>query len=123
MERSPPDGAADAHDLAALDEAPAHPIRCAACGHVVTTREAAIVVDGRHDHRCVNPHGHLFDIGCFADAPGLVAVGVPETFFSWFAGAAWQVGLCAACHTHLGWLFTGRAAPFVGLVLDRIRDR
>ena len=100
--------------------APEHPIRCAACGHIVTSRESAIAVDGRHDHRCINPHGIFFDIGCYREAPGVMTVGMPESYFSWFRGTAWQIALCGACHVHLGWSFTGRDAPFVGLIQDRV---
>ncbi|MCC6624866.1 MAG: hypothetical protein IT385_26695 [Deltaproteobacteria bacterium] len=112
--------APDAASETSHEAAPLHPIRCAACRHPITTREAGIVVDGRHDHRCVNPHGVIFDIGCYTNAPGLVVVGEPEAFFSWFPGTTWQIGLCVGCHAHLGWLFVGRERPFVALVLDRI---
>jgi len=117
-------GAAGPSAVTGLDqgEAPRHPVRCAACRADVTSREAAIAVDGRHAHRCTNPHGFVFDIGCYAEAPGLVAVGEPEGAFSWFPGAAWQIGRCARCQTHLGWRFVGRERAFVALVLDRIID-
>lgn len=94
---------------------------CAACGHRLTTRDRAIEVDGRHDHRCVNPSGFTYDIVCFSEAPGVTSVGEPDTWFSWFRGAAWQISVCGGCHVHVGWRFSGRKAPFFALIVERIR--
>ncbi len=95
---------------------------CAACGHRLTTRESAIAVDGRHDHRCVNPSGIAYDIKCFGEVPGASAVGEPDTWFSWFRGTAWQIALCGGCHVHVGWRFSGRRSPFFALIDERVRE-
>lgn len=95
---------------------------CAACGHRLTTRESAIAVAGRHDHRCVNPSGITYDIRCFSELPGGTTVGEPDTWFSWFRGTAWQVSLCAGCHVHIGWRFSGRRHPFFALIEERVRE-
>jgi hypothetical protein len=45
--------------------------------------------------------------------------GPPTAEASWFPGFVWEVALCAACKTHLGWAFHGES-DFLGLVLDRL---
>jgi hypothetical protein len=96
-------------------------IVCAACGHPITTERQRIEVNGRHEHRCVNPDGVLFHIGCFHRAPGCVTQGVPTTAFTWFPGFAWTYALCAVCSTLLGWQYQGvDASSFFGLILNRL---
>ncbi|WP_309894379.1 hypothetical protein [Archangium sp.] len=43
----------------------------------------------------------------------------PSAEASWFPGFVWEIALCAACGTHLGWCFHGES-DFLGLVLDRL---
>lgn len=93
---------------------------CASCRHLVTTDRERIQMRDRHEHTCTNPHGFVYRVGCFREAPGCVAVGAPEHDFSWFPGYAWQVVLCRRCHAHLGWLFRAGGERFHGLVLDRL---
>jgi hypothetical protein len=94
---------------------------CAACRHPITTEQQRIEVNGRHKHRCVNPDGLLFHIGCFRGAPGCTAEGVPTTEFTWFAGYAWNYALCNRCSALLGWKFQGSDSPsFFGLILNRL---
>ncbi|WP_045218838.1 cereblon family protein [Desulfonatronum thioautotrophicum] len=96
-------------------------LRCKACGREVTTEDQRIAVNGRHDHVFFNPHGHVFEIGCFAQAPGAVPASPPCAEFSWFPGLAWQVAACANCGAHLGWYFQdGEVEGFFGLILDRL---
>lgn len=96
-------------------------IVCAACRHPVTSEHLRISVDQRHQHRCVNPQGIVFHIGCFRDAPGCRTVGQPTMEFTWFQGFAWDYALCGACAALLGWRFqsAGRL-PFFGLILNRL---
>ena len=106
-------------------EQPVQPpfLRCRVCGLAVTSRDQRISVSGRHDHIFFNPHGLVFEIGCFAHAPGAIPVGPTSTEFSWFPGRAWQITACAACGAHLGWRFQGGDGPlFFGLILDRLRE-
>jgi hypothetical protein len=98
----------------------AHEIVCARCGATITHERESIAVSGQHLHQFVNPSGMLFRIRCFAEAPGVAAVGESSAFFSWFPGHAWRAVVCAACLTHLGWRFEGEAATFHGLIADRI---
>ena len=97
---------------------------CARCEFVITTSDARMAINDQHEHSCVNPHGFVFRIGCFARAPGCVGIGRAESYWSWFPGYSWQLVLCRACHAHLGWHFraggTG-GTGFHGLILDRLR--
>lgn len=104
-----------------VDADAAGALRCAVCSHAVTSARARCEVGGAHEHTFMNPAGLVFRIGCFSEAPGCTAIGPPSTEWSWFAGAAWRVALCASCRTHLGWSFEGEGAGrFWGLVLDRL---
>ncbi len=93
---------------------------CAACGAHVTDEDAAIACEGTHVHSFMNPAGVVFVIGCFAQAPGCAALGLPALEWTWFPGCRWQVAVCRACGEHLGWRYNG-AAAFHGLILDRLR--
>jgi hypothetical protein len=96
-------------------------VLCAACGHPITTEQQRIEMNGRHEHRCVNPDGVIFHIGCFQQAPGCVTHGAPTTEFTWFPSFAWNYALCNGCSTLLGWKYHGTAAPgFFGLLLNRL---
>ena len=110
------DGAADG----VLEEEGARPLICAECREFVTDRRLAMEVEGGHRHRCTNPAGVTFEIGCFAEAPGAVALGTPTLEHTWFEGCAWSFALCARCGAHLGWYFSGRD-DFFGLILSRLR--
>jgi hypothetical protein len=83
-----------------------------------------ILVSGSHTHTFSNPHGYVFQIGCFGFAL-CVPVGEPSTYWSWFPGYGWQIELCPGCGEHLGWMFRGAGAPgpeFHGLVLARLME-
>jgi hypothetical protein len=95
-------------------------LACVSCLGRVTTRSAKIQVGGAHEHTFTNPHGFLFHIGCFAEAPGCLAAGGPMTDFSWFVGYSWEIEHCRGCGEHLGWLFRSSADLFHGLILDRL---
>jgi hypothetical protein len=93
---------------------------CAGCRNPITPRQAAISVNGAHQHTFANPYGLVFTIGCFRQAPGCGAAGQATAEFSWFAGYSWQVAVCAACLAHLGWRFSADGSVFYGLILDRL---
>jgi len=68
-----------------------------------------------------NPHGIVFEIGCFTAVKGCGYVGPPSDEFSWFAGYDWRVAVCFMCLTHLGWFFSSAGKEsFHGLILDRL---
>lgn len=73
---------------------------------------------GRHQHVFCNPHGVVFELEIYQQAPGCAAMGPDSTEFTWFPGYAWRVAVCRNCLQHLGWLFSGTAgqAAFWGLI-------
>jgi hypothetical protein len=88
---------------------------------MITAPSWRVAVDGSHRHVFANPHGHVFEIGCFAAAPGCAAVGSPTSDFSWFPGTLWQIAVCVACGLHLGWRYIqSDGVTFYGLILDRL---
>lgn len=95
---------------------------CAACGSRVTSLDQRIEVDGAHSHAFLNPAGYVYRIGCFATAPGVRIGSPPSDEFSWFSGHVWEVVLCGACTTHLGWRFSREASFFFALILARLRE-
>jgi hypothetical protein len=95
---------------------------CDGCGHAVSSTAARIDVAGRHEHRCVNPHGFVFRIGCYREAPGMARRGLAVAEHSWFSGYAWQIALCSRCSAHLGWAFSGASPSFYALIVDRVHE-
>lgn len=94
-------------------------ILCRACGVVITHRNQALRVNDRHRHAFFNRAGIAFEVRCFRRAQGLAPSGEPSLAFTWFPGYSWQILLCAACRTHLGWLFAN-SDRFYGLIATRI---
>ncbi|GAB4514407.1 MAG: hypothetical protein Tsb0026_19730 [Sulfuricaulis sp.] len=93
---------------------------CAACRHLITHQNERIPVQGAHEHRCANPHGITYHIGCFHEAAGCTAIGEATTEYTWFPGYAWCIALCANCRAHLGWRFQSEDDYFYGLIVDRL---
>jgi hypothetical protein len=115
---SPERGTAPSEEKAPQEEAY---ILCRDCLHPITRPADRITVQGQHRHTFANPHGIVFEIGCFRSAPGCGAIGPASDEFTWFAGHHWRVCVCAACLVHLGWRFTSTGGSiFFGLILDRL---
>ncbi len=96
---------------------------CATCDHGITHAATRTERSGAHVHAFANPEGQRFEIGCFAEAPGVVLVGHEVLAYTWFPGFAWTVALCARCSVQLGWRYRSAAgAVFYGLILDRLRE-
>lgn len=95
-------------------------ILCRQCMQVITSPAERIEVQGSHRHTFSNPMGLLFQIGCFRRVKGCVDASPPEAEWSWFRGYVWQVVLCSACATHMGWRYTGPHDGFYGLILHRL---
>ncbi len=94
---------------------------CRQCRHQVTKSGARTVIYGAHSHVFCNPHGHVFEIGCFRSAPGCALLGPQTAEFTWFAGYAWQIAVCGACRTHLGWRYAhADGSAFYGLILQQL---
>lgn len=95
-------------------------IRCKACGRSITHERDRFTVQGAHQHTFANPHGLVFEIGCFRQAPGCVQSGPLQAEFTWFPGYQWAVLICAGCGMHLGWAFVSAGSRFSGLILARL---
>lgn len=96
-------------------------LRCRNCGNAIARNSDRIRMQGMHEHRCTNPHGIGFRIGCFRAAPGVKETGAETLEYTWFPGYCWRVALCGGCNTHLGWGFRGQENDrFCGLILDRL---
>ena len=113
-------------DMQKVDDEPDEKTRvpvfwhCIQCHHPITQKDATIEVNGQHQHTFTNPHGYVYRIGCFSDAPGCVPVSQPTTTFSWFPGYAWQIVVCHQCQHLLGWAFQGKGDHFWGLILSQL---
>jgi len=97
-----------------------HELRCIFCGYSITTNADRIPVNAAHEHRCINPAGVEYHIGCFDHAPGCLAIGPATAEHTWFAGYRWQIAVCGNCHEHLGWVFSN-GTRFFGLILNRLK--
>ncbi|WDP88305.1 MAG: hypothetical protein HUN04_00490 [Desulfobacter sp.] len=97
-------------------------IACRKCSAVVTRPEYRISVNGGFAHTFANPHGQVFEIGCFSVAEGCVRASGVSDDFSWFKDFVWSVGLCRSCQSQLGWVFLPVKAGerFYGLILDQL---
>lgn len=95
-------------------------ISCALCNSFITRPSNKIIVDQTFSHVFANPHGIVFEIGCFDSAPGCIAGSASSTEFSWFPGYSWKIGACQFCSSHLGWIFSSKEDRFFGLILDKL---
>jgi len=114
------DGLPDTEEHTEEEEKEKAYILCRNCGQPVSRPEDRISVQGSHMHTFANPHGLVFEIACFRSVFGCGYVGPATDEFSWFSGYRWRIVVCAACLTHLGWLFTAAGDSFAGLILDRL---
>lgn len=95
-------------------------IICTACASVITFPSEQIEVDGAFNHSFANPHGLLFEISCFKNAPGCICSNESSSEFTWFRGFSWQVVACRSCLNHLGWFFSSSKSSFYGLISDNL---
>lgn len=96
-------------------------IICRQCRQAVTRSEERFSIQGAHRHTFANPHGLVFEIGCFQNCMGCGYAGAASDEFTWFAGYRWRACFCSNCLTHLGWLFTSTGGDgFHGLILERL---
>ena len=96
-------------------------ILCRQCHQAITRETERIAIQGSHRHTFANPHGIVFEIGCFKNVISCGYAGEATDEFSWFAGYSWRVCFCTMCLTHLGWIFSSKGGDiFHGLILDRL---
>jgi len=96
-------------------------IRCRQCLLIITQKTERIEINGSHQHVNANPHGIVFEIGCFKTAVGCSTIGHSSNEWSWFSGYSWKIAVCRRCLIHLGWLFSSSApSHFYGFILNRL---
>lgn len=105
-----------------FEEQEDHFIICNTCGHIITSMENMISVNGHHNHTFVNPANITFNIGCFSSADGCTVFGSRTLQDTWFPGYAWAYAACSRCMVHLGWFYRGEDDSFFGLILDRLSE-
>jgi hypothetical protein len=94
---------------------------CRQCHQMIARPADQISVNGAHRHVFANPHGLVYEIGCFRAITGCGYIGGMSTEFAWFAGYAWRILACTGCLSHLGWVFSaGGGDRFYGLILDQL---
>ena len=116
-------GAPDAHVEDETEEKTSEEeyILCRQCQSILTSPTERIIIQGAHQHTFANPHGIVFEIGCFGAVRGCGYAGPASDEFSWFKGFSWRVAVCIMCLTHMGWFFESRdGGNFHGLILDRL---
>jgi hypothetical protein len=94
---------------------------CAKCRHLITTVAEKVEVRGRHDHAFVL-YGDIIQLGCYRKAPGSIGVERISNGYSWFRGYSWQIQVCEACFTQLGWKYMSQDDSFYGLMFKMLRQ-
>ena len=95
---------------------------CRFCRSRITRRDLGMEVEGSHRHVFFNPHGEVFEVGCFASAKNILPTGPKTDEFTWFPGFEWQAVACTGCIAQLGWRFTGKNSGFFGLILTALTE-
>lgn len=95
-------------------------IFCRNCGHIVSSTDQRVEINGAHTHTFRNPAGIVYRIGCFGLAPGCLNFGDPTEEFSWFPGYTWVYANCLNCFNHLGWFYQSGERHFHGLILNHL---
>jgi len=94
---------------------------CRKCRWFVTSENEQIAVQGSHRHTFANPHGIVFEIGCFRSASGCGSSGPLTAEWSWFKDFSWLMAHCRRCMVHLGWQYVSPAGEtFFGLIMDQL---
>jgi len=96
-------------------------ITCVFCNNHITDPSKQIIINNSFHHVFANPHGLIFEIGCFSDAKGCVPGSIASTEFSWFFRFSWKIGVCNQCSSHLGWIFSSESDRFYGLILEKLK--
>lgn len=107
------------------DEKLERAVRCARCGHVLTSERERLEVSGRHAHTFMNPSGIIYDVVCYRSVDGATVEGLPEKETSWFPGTAWLYAHCRGCGAQVGWSYVWleehEPQRFFGLMADSIQ--
>ena len=95
---------------------------CRGCRSPITRRDLAMEISGSHRHVFFNPHGLVFELGCFASAKNVIPQGPRTDEFTWFPGYEWQVVTCSGCSGQLGWRYTSADGGFFGLIVAALTE-
>ena len=95
-------------------------ILCGFCQSAITDTTNQIAMNGAHSHIFANPHGYVFEIGCYKRATGCLTSLESSPEFSWFSGYLWKIALCRNCSNHLGWYFFSNTSSFFGLIQENL---
>jgi hypothetical protein len=95
-------------------------IYCILCNNLITNKNNQISINDAHKHSFANPHGIVFEIGCFSSARGCFSIDKSSSEFTWFSGYSWRITVCNNCQNHNGWLFSSNSNAFFGLILDKL---
>jgi len=95
-------------------------IVCAFCHNHIADPSKQIAIHQSFRHIFANPHGYVFEIGCFSDVINCCPASTLSNEFPWFIGYSWQIGICTRCSTHLGWYFSSESNSFWGLILEKL---
>lgn len=99
-------------------------IVCKGCQNLITYPGYKILVNEKHAHVFFNPHGIVFEIGCFSHAWGCIPVGSSTLEYTWFEGYAWRIVICSVCWEHLGWQYSSESGDgFYGLILSQLEEK
>lgn len=74
-----------------------------------------------------NPGGVVCQVLTVTAAQSLALIGPRTDEYTWFAGYAWRIALCASCLTHLGWHYQAlqvgtTPADFFGLLVTELAE-
>jgi hypothetical protein len=120
------EGAAPVRERASEGGSGARRYRCRACGVLLAHAADEISIGGGTRHERVNPAGLVCRFVTLRRCASVQGVGGLVSDFTWFAGYAWQIVVCASCATHLGWRYGatdgGTPASFYGLLLDKLLE-
>jgi len=103
-------------------------IKCRNCqSHIAKRSDMAVMSTDGPLGAYVNPHGCVHETITVSNATGLALTGSPSTVHSWFPGYSWTIASCAACESHIGWLFRAtkknlRPRSFWGIRSSQIAD-
>ncbi|MEF2231620.1 MAG: cereblon family protein [Pseudodesulfovibrio sp.] len=95
---------------------------CRECRMPITRPDLAMEINGSHRHVFFNPHGLVFELGCFASARNVLTHGARTDAFTWFPGYEWQVATCTGCSAQLGWRYTSPDGGFFGLIAAALAE-
>jgi len=78
---------------------------CAVCALGLAREDWVLEAASQGPLVFANPHGRFFELLLVTHVVGGIFDRHATSEFTWFAGYAWRVGVCADCRAHIGWHF------------------